>query len=195
MTRSQSSIAAEVLDDFIDQGFLDYFGSEQCLFSDNDIDRLRSDGSFPIEWKFRAFSPRLKADLSSPTWVCFNAYPFNLGLSYPFPELINEFFNTTGLSYSQFMPQVWRILYTLCKLNEKHDLTIGVPEIALHYKLRTHGHSRFVLQLRSGKEAFVHRASQDNRNFRSNFFFVNRNTIPGAKSCLKDGLKRVGKQN
>ena len=145
---------------------------------------------FPIETKFRAFDPRMKADLSSPTWVCFYAFPFSLGLSYPFPSLISEFFEITGLAYSQAMPQVWRILHTLHRLNEKHSLRIGLPEIASNYQLRTHGGSRFVLQLRPKKTPFVYRATQDNRNFRSNFFFVERSTIPGGKELTEKWIKK-----
>ena len=190
MTRSQSSIVPESIDDFEDQGFIEYCDVEQCRFKDDEIELIRSEKCFPAGTRFRAFDSRLKADLSSPTWVCFYAFPFSLGLTYPFPSLINEFFETTGLAYSQTMPQIWRILHTLHRLNEKHSLTIGLPEIASNYQLRTHGGSRFVLQLRPRKIPFVYRATQDNRNFCSNFFFVDRSTIPGGMDLPTKWIKK-----
>ena len=190
MTRSRSSLITEIIDDFEDQCLLEYGNAEQCQFTDDDINLLRSNGRFPEGTRFRVFDPRMKADLSSPTWVCFHAFPFTLGLSYPFPSLISDFFKITGLAYAQAMPQIWRILHTLDKLNDKHSLTIGLPEIASNYQLRTHGGSRFVLQLRTKKSPFVYRATQDNRNFLSNFFFVERSSIPGGEELPEKWIKK-----
>ncbi|MFS7968640.1 hypothetical protein Hanom_Chr09g00799981 [Helianthus anomalus] len=55
----------------------------------------------------------MKADLCSEKWVCFPFYPFSIGFTFPFSHLVNEFFNITKLAYSQAMPFMWRILYTL----------------------------------------------------------------------------------
>ncbi|KAI3797895.1 hypothetical protein L1987_33159 [Smallanthus sonchifolius] len=42
----------------------------------------------------------------SETWICFLVYPFTLGLSYPFPPLITDFFKFTGLSpkFAELVP-------------------------------------------------------------------------------------------
>ncbi|KAI3744711.1 hypothetical protein L1987_57802 [Smallanthus sonchifolius] len=104
MTRSTSSIIAETIEDFTDQGILDHSDPELCSFTDQDIKLLKSNNVFPQKTVFRSFDFRTKADLISKTWVCFHSYPFTLGLSYPFPPLITEFFKLTCLSYYQTMP-------------------------------------------------------------------------------------------
>ncbi|KAI3754267.1 hypothetical protein L1987_54047 [Smallanthus sonchifolius] len=101
-------------------------------------------------------------------------------LSFPFPSLINDFFEITSLSYSQVMPMVWRILFLLDKLNRSHSLTIGIPELASVYNLRTHGHSRFLLQLKKGQIPLVQKATQNDGDWRGKYFFVKRASISGG---------------
>ena len=92
----------------------------------------------------------LKADLTSPNWITFPEYPFTLGLKYPFPGIISDFFMITGLSFIQTMPIIWRVLYWINLLNENKKLNIGVEELASVYDLQTYGSSRFLFKVKPG---------------------------------------------
>lgn len=166
---------------FIDQNIIVPSSEETCLFDHKDINALLKTRAFPNSVVIKSYDLKDKADLASETWVCFLHYPFSIGMTYPFPALVNQFFETTKLCYSQAMPMVWRILFMLCQLNENRGLGIGLPEIAASYQLRTHGSSRFVLQSRVGKRQMIPRSSHNDFDWKRKFFFVKRSSIPGGK--------------
>ena len=97
MVVSRKSILALPDDDFTDQWIISY--KETCSFSDDDIESLRLNGAFPPKAAFRPFNPLIQPNFISPTWVCFPELPFSLGLRYPFPGIVSEFFRVTGISY------------------------------------------------------------------------------------------------
>ncbi|KAD7477442.1 hypothetical protein E3N88_00580 [Mikania micrantha] len=173
-----NSISSEA-SDFVDQNVLPYTDQNACIFDDDHIEVMQSSRAFSEETVFRRYDPALKADHSSNKWVCFPEYPFSLGLSFPFPTLISEFFRITRLCYPQLMPMDWRLLVTLHKLNHKYGLNIGVAEISSSYQLRTHGYSRFLLHRRPGAPILVHGVTMNEEEWRDKFFFVKRSSIPG----------------
>ncbi|MFS7945245.1 hypothetical protein Hanom_Chr06g00521901 [Helianthus anomalus] len=71
-----------------------------------------------------------------------------MGFTYPFPPLVEEFFNITQLVYSQIMPFVWKMLYALHKINQTYSLDVTMSEIPNVYELRTHGTCRFTLRIK-----------------------------------------------
>lgn len=105
-----------------------------------------------------------------------------LGLTYPFPPLITEFFKTSRLCYPQLSPMGWRLLFTLHRLNQHYGLNIGIPEISMIHQLRTHGFSRFVLQRRPGAPVLVPGITFNEKEWRNRFFFVKRSSIPNGES-------------
>ena len=100
----------------------------------------------------------LKADLISPNWIAFPEYPFTLGLKYPFPGIISEFYKVTGLSFIQAMPIIWRVLYWINQLNQSKKLNIGVEEVASFYDLSTYGSCRFLFKVKPGHNHLVLRS-------------------------------------
>ncbi|KAL8199461.1 hypothetical protein R6Q57_013029 [Mikania cordata] len=98
--------------------------------------------AFPKETIFRRFDPALKADHSSPTWICFLGYPFSLGLSFPFPFLLRflSFFLITRLCYLQLMPMGWRLLVSLHRLNRcRTDMETGNSPVPRDFYSTTTG--------------------------------------------------------
>ncbi|KAI3519930.1 hypothetical protein L1887_09150 [Cichorium endivia] len=67
---------ASAIDDFTDQGLLVKPEEEVCSFKDNDVSQLLSRMLFPSFAVVRAFSPVLKPDSISSSWICFPEYPF-----------------------------------------------------------------------------------------------------------------------
>lgn len=118
---------------FQDLGILSFNDQNTNIFDDSKIELLELSKRFPANIVFHVFDPLLKADHVSETWVCFPEYPFTLGLSYPFPDLILDFFKLTGLSFPQLMPMASRLLFTIDWLNHNFGLDIDLPELSLFY--------------------------------------------------------------
>lgn len=119
-------------------------------------------------------------DFVSKEWVCFPEYPFTLGLLYPFPPFITQFFTVTKLCYSQTKPMIWRILHVIQNLIDSHSLSFGIAELAHSYNLRSHGSSYFLFQVKSGQQHLVLCTTQNDPRWKGKFFFVKRNSIPGG---------------
>ncbi|KAJ0898924.1 hypothetical protein HanRHA438_Chr08g0362381 [Helianthus annuus] len=97
------------------QNLLKELEKEVCSFDNADIAALRASGAFPVDAIICPFDREVRSDVSSDEWMCFLAYPFSIGLRYPFPSFISGFFELIGLSYAQTIPMVWRVLVTLDK--------------------------------------------------------------------------------
>ena len=180
--KSKPSISSSsALEDFYKQNLLANPREEVCKFFQQDLDFLKENQCFPESAVFFKPDPSLRSDFASKSWVCFLLYPFLLGLKYPFPPLIEEFFRVTKLSYSQAMPMVWRVLYTLEILNRSEISPLGLPEIAFCYNLRSHGSSRFLFQRKSNRESLILKTTKNDIGWKEKFFFVRRDSIPGGE--------------
>ena len=177
---------------FRDLGILPFDDQNTNVFDESHIQLLKLSKSFPDNAVFHHYDPLLKADHASDKWVCFPEYPFTLGLRNPFPDLIMDFFELTGLCFPQLMPMAWRLLFTIDRLNHNFGVNIGLPGLSLVYQLRTHGHSRFVLQRRSDRVALVPNVTMNENERRNKFFFVKRSSIPGG-SLLPVSWVRKGR--
>ena len=97
IVHSCASITAPPENDLFDQGLL--ARDEVCSFNDDDMQYLKTNGTFPSDTILRSFDLSVQPDFVSPSWVCFPKYPFSLGLKYPFSGIIFDFFQATKLSY------------------------------------------------------------------------------------------------
>ncbi|KAF5803197.1 hypothetical protein HanRHA438_Chr06g0277831 [Helianthus annuus] len=131
-TRSQTGESTE---NFVQQNLLKNPEKEICAFDNADIAALRASGAFPDKAIIRPFDRTIRSDVSSGEWICFSAYPFSLGLRYPFPEFMMQVFRKTGLSFSQMMPMVWRVLIVLNQIKALHVPNICIEDIPIAYRL------------------------------------------------------------
>ena len=190
-TSQTSSSAAAYGDDFEDQALLTHPQEESCIFTDREIEHIKR--LFPSNAVFKPFDQHLRSDAISKTWVCFPAFPFQIGFSYPFPPLTTRFFNKTGLSFIQTMPMVWRTLVTLERLIDLHDLSLDVGDLAFVYDLRSHGSSRFLLKHKIDHEPLVSKCSQSNVLWKKNSFSLLKGLRFLTESfCPIAGLLNVG---
>lgn len=179
-TKPKSSKSALKLPtDFKDQMILDFSEEETYNFGNAEITALRKTRFFPEGAVFRPFDPKTKADLMSSKWVYFLSYPFSIGMTYPFSDLVTDFFEITGLAYSQVMPMMWRFLYTIDRLNDIHETQIGLPEICSFYKLWTHGNHRYVFKVRTRSDCLLEKMKNNDGDRKRGFFFVRRDSIGG----------------
>ncbi|MFS7963243.1 hypothetical protein Hanom_Chr08g00735781 [Helianthus anomalus] len=80
----------------------------------------------------------------SKEWLYFNAFPFTLGLQFPFLDFITEFFHITKSSFCQTMPMLWRVLLVLDRIKNAHIPNLSVHDLSLAYRFRYHGSCRFL---------------------------------------------------
>ncbi|MFS7963311.1 hypothetical protein Hanom_Chr08g00736611 [Helianthus anomalus] len=79
------------------------------------------------------------------------------------------------------MPLLWRILFTLDRLNCTHSLDITLSEIADVYELRTYGTSRFTFRIKPGQYSLVSKTKHNEKDWRTRFLFVRRDSIPNSQ--------------
>ncbi|MFS7945030.1 hypothetical protein Hanom_Chr06g00519141 [Helianthus anomalus] len=114
-----------------------------CSFENTDIDALRTSGAFSDRAVIRPFDRSIRSDVSSEEWICFSLYPFSLGLRYPFPKLIMQFFRITGLCFAQTMPMVWIVLIMLNRIKTLYVPDLYIEDLLIAYRLRSHGNTNF----------------------------------------------------
>ncbi|KAM0031794.1 hypothetical protein Hdeb2414_s0016g00499841 [Helianthus debilis subsp. tardiflorus] len=117
---------------------------ELCPFTDPEIDQMHP--YFPEGTIFKPFDSSMKSDCISTTWVCFPTAPFQIGFSYPFSTFTQNLITFTGLCYSQGMPMLWRVLYTLEQIIAKEGIDLGLTELNHLYNLASHGSHRFLFK-------------------------------------------------
>ncbi|KAJ0715398.1 hypothetical protein HanPI659440_Chr13g0500681 [Helianthus annuus] len=172
---------------FTQQNLLKNPEKEICAFDNADIAALRASGAFPDNTVFRPFDRSIRSDVSSTEWVCFPAYPFSLGLRYPFPEFMMQFFRTTGISFAQTMPMVWRVLIVLNQIKNLHCSDLRIEDLPIAYRLRSHGSSRFLLFSTSSKPLIL-KATKNEDGWQRKFFFVKRDSIAEGASLPVEWL-------
>ncbi|KAJ0814284.1 hypothetical protein HanPSC8_Chr17g0783811 [Helianthus annuus] len=161
------------------QGIIKDSAKERCCFTNLQIDRIRH--CFPAHTVFKPFDPTVLSDSVSESWVAFPVTPFTIGYTYPFPDFTQSFFSLTGISYIQARPMVWRVLITLERIVEQQDIDLGISELAEMYDLVSHGSHRYLLIHKPGEEHSIFKATKNDTNWKRQFFFVRRDSIPDGK--------------
>ncbi|MFS7904522.1 hypothetical protein Hanom_Chr01g00037091 [Helianthus anomalus] len=165
------------------QGLTKNPSMELCRFTDPEVDQFRS--CFPDGTIFRPFDSSTKSDSVSNVWITFHASPFQIGFTYPFPIFTQGFFTLTSLCYIQAMSMVWRVLYTLEHIIEQEGIDIGMPELIQLYNLVSHGSYRYLFKSKPQKPLPTLKTTKNDTNWRNQFFFVRRDSIPNGSQLPK----------
>ncbi|MFS8032857.1 hypothetical protein Hanom_Chr17g01562631 [Helianthus anomalus] len=177
-TRSHSDDSTS---SFTFQNLLKNPEKEVCSFDNTDIAALRASGAFPDGAVIRPFNRTLRSDVTSKEWIYFSAYPFPLGLRYPFPEFMIDFFRIIGLSFAQTMPMVWRVLVVLNQIKTFHVPDLYIEDIPIAYRLRSHDNNRFLL-FSTPNNPLILKVTKNEDEWKCNFFFVSRDSIAESDS-------------
>ncbi|KAJ0782056.1 hypothetical protein HanLR1_Chr01g0003761 [Helianthus annuus] len=178
MVRQTRSSSGDFAPSFIHQNILQDPEKDICTFDSAHLSALKTSGIFSKGTVFWPFDREIRSDMVSDEWICFNAFPFTLGLQFPFPDFITEFFDSTKICFSQTMPMLWRVLLVLDQIkNRIPDLSIH--DLPLAYRLRCHGSCQFLFYSTSG-DPLILRATRNEEEWKSKFFFVKRDSIPGG---------------
>ncbi|KAJ0485524.1 hypothetical protein HanHA89_Chr14g0569291 [Helianthus annuus] len=154
---------------------------ELCRFTDPEIDQLHP--CFPGGTIFRPFDSSLRSNCESNVWLCFPIAPFQIGYTYPFLAFTQSFFTLIGLCYSQGMPMLWRVLYTLEQIINKEGLSFGLTELPHIYNLVSHGSHQFLFKAKPQHRLPLLKTTKNETNWKNQFFFVRRDSIPNG-NCL-----------
>ncbi|KAJ0726042.1 hypothetical protein HanPI659440_Chr12g0465761 [Helianthus annuus] len=185
MARQTRSSSGDSAPTFFPHSILQDPEKEICSFDSAHLLALKTSGIFPEGTVFRPFDREIRSDMVSNEWLCFNAFPFTLGLRFPFPDFITEFFHITKISFSQTMPMLWRVLLVLDRIKNAHISERSVHGLPLAYWLRCHGSCRFLFYSTSS-DPLILRATRNEEEWKSKFFFVKRSSIPnGAEYPVK----------
>ncbi|KAF5789592.1 hypothetical protein HanXRQr2_Chr09g0373091 [Helianthus annuus] len=101
-----------------------------------------------------------------------------------------NFFCITKLNFSQTMPMLWRVLLVLDRIKNAHIPELFVHDLPLAYRLRSHGSCRFLFYSTSN-DPLILRATRNEEEWKSNFFFVKRNLIPGGADYPVKWLRKA----
>ncbi|KAM0036641.1 hypothetical protein Hdeb2414_s0014g00428831 [Helianthus debilis subsp. tardiflorus] len=153
------------------QNLLQYLEKEGCAFDSAYLSALQTSGIFPNDTILRPYDRELRLDMSSTEWLCFNAFPFTLGLRFPFSDFITDFFRITGHSFSQTMPMLWHVLVVLDRIKNAHIPELSVNDLPIAYQLRSHGSSGFLFYSTSHDPPIL-RATRNGEEWKSKFFFL-----------------------
>ncbi|KAJ0554630.1 hypothetical protein HanPSC8_Chr08g0341511 [Helianthus annuus] len=176
MTNRTRSHTGDSIPTFVEQNLFKDSEKEVCSFDNADIAALRASGAFPVGAIIRPFDRNIRSDVSSKEWICFLAYPFSIGLRYPFSDFIMHFFHLTGLSFAQTMPMVYRVLVVLDQIKTHHIPDLCIEDLPIAYRLRSHGSSQFLL-FSTFKNPLILKATKNEDEWRRKFFFVKRESI------------------
>ncbi|KAJ0682489.1 hypothetical protein HanPI659440_Chr16g0647911 [Helianthus annuus] len=189
MARQTRSSSGDSVPTFIHQNILQDPEKEICTFDGAHLSALKTSGIFPKGTVFRPFDREIRSDMVSDEWLCFNAFPFTLGLQFPFSDFITEFFNVTKVCFSQTMPMLWRVLSVLDQIKNNHIPDLSVHDLPLAYRLKCHDSCRFLFYSTSS-DPLILRATRNEEEWKSKFFFVKRDSIPGGADYPVNWLKK-----
>ncbi|MFS8001168.1 hypothetical protein Hanom_Chr13g01187091 [Helianthus anomalus] len=96
--------------------------------------------------------------------------PFFHSASVSFSSFYFPLFELTGLSYSQTMPMVWRVLVTLDQIKSRHIPDLYIEYLPVAYRLRSHGNNRFLL-FSNSKNPLILKATKNEDKWQRKFFF------------------------
>ena len=72
----------------------------------------------------------VEADWFREGWTCFHYYyPFELSMTFPFSQLVNDVASSLKISSAQLMPSAWRVLAFLGAIENNHRLGINIDVI------------------------------------------------------------------
>ncbi|MFS8002623.1 hypothetical protein Hanom_Chr13g01204271 [Helianthus anomalus] len=80
MARQTRSNSDDSVPSFIHQNILQDPEKEICSFDSAHLSALKTSDIFSKGAVFRPFDQEIRSDMVSDEWLCFNAFPFTLGL-------------------------------------------------------------------------------------------------------------------
>jgi len=117
--------------------------------------------------------PGQKADGYRRGWICLYLYPFNYGLRFPFPQLVQDFLQVNRIPMAQLLPYTWRVLLSTAALNHVLGAEITLGDLAHRFSVRSHGHGQYSFRLNNRCQNFLEMPSRSkDDDWYKKFFYV-----------------------
>ena len=114
-----------------------------------------------------------EADWFRKGWVCFYYYPFDIGMAFPFTDLVCEVLRALYVSPGQLMPSAWRTLACLDAVESKHKLGIDVNVVKYSFSLKKFNNCRFgFVNKRKDEPLILNNDTVNDRGWKNEFFFA-----------------------
>ena len=166
-------------------------GVENVLTED-DLAVLRLQAKFPSSAKLRLPPEGLGVESCPPGYVIFYAYPFLIGLTFPFPEIARSLLIALQISPGQVVPSYWRMFKCLYERTKSWDEPLSIAEVMHCYLVRRVIPGRLNLKRKQGRPSLFSESYVDDKGWKSNFFFVKRSSLGREGSWLREGWNFKG---
>ena len=124
-------------------------------------------------WWLLFLKPLLEADWFKQGWVCFYYYPFDIGMAFPFSDLVCEVLRAMKVSPGQLMSSAWRTLACLDAVESKHNLGIDVAVVKHCFTLKKFNNCRFgFVNKRKDEPLILNNDTINDRGWKNEFFFA-----------------------
>lgn len=135
-------------------------------------------------------NPSDRADSYCKNWVYFYYYPFDIGMTFPFYDLVKDVLLTLHVAPGQLMPFSWKMLACLDVIESKHHLKIDAEVVKCCYFLKKFSGCRFGFVNRKKDEPLILKNDVVNDGkWKLDYFFFNKASIE------KDGSYQLDRWN
>ena len=162
------------------------------ILNEDDLRVLRMQAKFPSTAKVVLPPEGLGVESCPPGYVIFYAYPFLIGLTFPFPELVKALLIALQIGPGQVVPSFWRMLKCLYERTRDWDEPLTIAEIMHCYMVRRVVPGRLNLKRKTGLPSLFSESYVDDKGWKSSFFFVKRNSLGREGSWLREGWNFKG---
>ncbi|MFS7939020.1 hypothetical protein Hanom_Chr05g00446751 [Helianthus anomalus] len=111
--------------------------------------------------------------------------PFQIGYSYPFPQIHSALLHVDFYVLQSGHANVWRVLYTFERIIKDEGLSFNLSKLACLYNLVSHGSHRFLFKAKPQHPLPLLKTTKNDTSWRNQFFFVWRDTIPLGNTLPK----------
>ena len=114
----------------------------------------------------------VEADWYREGWTCFYYFPFELGMTFPFSQLVDDVASSLKISSAQLMPSAWRVLACLGAIENKHHLGINIDVIKCCFTPKKYACRVGLLNNKEDEPLILNNKSVNDRGWGREFFFV-----------------------
>jgi len=132
------------------------------------VERAGLDGKILIKTPRRFERP----DGTSPGWVAFHLFPFELGFRLPLPPFTSCFLGINGLSPAQIRPEVWQVLWVLESLIKDCSISIDITMLQGCYDMYLDENKMLNLQPKDGTPILTWPLDEED-DWQNKYFFLN----------------------
>ncbi|KAK9690088.1 hypothetical protein RND81_09G104200 [Saponaria officinalis] len=181
-------------DIFSNSEFFDSKEDHANYLSPGVVDFLKKEGYLPNSAEvFVPEHPTITPSWECSGWFCIYEIAFRAGFKIPCRQIHRDTIEALGLSPCQLMPSVWKLLYGISFLCEKHSLTLTVQEIMNNYHERGYGKGKVIFRIRNGCPHLISGLDYgDDKQWCEKFMFIKKSSLGEDDAFIPATLSEKG---